>query len=637
VFNPEICIDPEGEYLVLEIPYMHEEEEKGPPVLSEGHVFVPDGATNIDLTIFIKVVGCFAYTFERGDIVYHGSCTAQEKKEIEERCRLQQIPFLEVTPKDRLWSAVGVNVVPCNSAVYEKIFDGMVYDPQQIFEYLQKTSSTVDEERGTHQANLGSASKMNYQCQSKTREELDLHPMDFPSWSGKKKDFDVLSPLIRDPLDRLQCLVDYLYRGTDRQQTCQIRLEQFAELLNQRLGCTDNRFEAITIAIAMLDPRTFALLRHLDRWNDLRKGYQVTAIHSVCLRALDLQGNPVAFRVSLIAYNRNHAGDYHDRTISYVGTYRSRIANLLSVGHYSRVNEYHNLNLCEEYSKGHTQTESVYRNGKEIGTLKCLVLPSCFDPCAYLSVFAWCIGRLRVKLQLKTTDVVELVCVACMEDSPLPFVWFTEQVCREIIIDSRTNLVEKGISEWYCKLTMQGDICIPEREKTIPMLEELIALTSDPISELSTKQALERMTREIPGMNERNRLKVFPLSALVGLFDIRKCFGKVLCGECPSTEPHAKELKRMGCGTVLHQRKYTQGLNEWLGTPREFFLHGDQVLRMAQKLVDAPQTREWQMFFVEMPLYRFFQDDHSRTLCVQVKWYGQKVWEKIETHVWEDP
>eukprot|EP00977_Amphora_coffeiformis_P017397 scaffold5628_cov99-Amphora_coffeaeformis.AAC.1 len=109
IFDPSKCIDPVNEWLVLELPYLSLQEENGiqVPSLVPGPIFVPEGSREVSLVIFIRVKHCFAYTFERADATYHGQVGNDEKYDIEARCREQQIPFMEVTPKGRMWFLAG--------------------------------------------------------------------------------------------------------------------------------------------------------------------------------------------------------------------------------------------------------------------------------------------------------------------------------------------------------------------------------------------------------------------------------------------------------------------------------------------------------------------------------------------------
>eukprot|EP00977_Amphora_coffeiformis_P019384 scaffold7209_cov88-Amphora_coffeaeformis.AAC.1 len=91
IFDPSKCIDPVNEWLVLELPYLSLQEENGiqVPSLVPGPIFVPEGSR------------------ERADATYHGQVGNEEKYDIEARCREQQIPFTEVTPKGRMWFLAG--------------------------------------------------------------------------------------------------------------------------------------------------------------------------------------------------------------------------------------------------------------------------------------------------------------------------------------------------------------------------------------------------------------------------------------------------------------------------------------------------------------------------------------------------
>ena len=127
------------------------------------------------------------------------------------------------------------------------------------------------------------------------------------------------------------------------------------------------------------------------------------------------------------------------------------------------------------------------------------------------------------------------------------------------------------------------------------------------------------LRQSISFVGELNSLKLLPLAALVGLFDIRTCFRDALYGECPTAEPHGMELANLGCNTIQLEQKFVQGLNEYFGMPREYFFHGDHVLCMAEGVQAHPERLKWDVFFPEMELYQFAIDKTTRTVIVERK------------------
>ena len=105
----------------------------------------------------------------------------------------------------------------------------------------------------------------------------------------------------------------------------------------------------------------------------------------------------------------------------------------------------------------------------------------------------------------------------------------------------------------------------------INILQEII----DGLAENSLQQdgpaVLEKMRQSISFVGELNLLKILPLAALVGLFDIRTCFCEALYSKCLSAEPHGVALANLGCSTVQLEQKFVQGLNKYFGKPREYF------------------------------------------------------------------
>ena len=672
VFDINDTADPGDEWLVFEIPYLASDREgTGDPHLVSGVVFVPEGSTHIKLTLFIKVKPAFAYTFERADMSYHGQVYGCEKTEIEERCRKQGIPFMSVEPKDRLWSVAGVNVCDSSSSTYKKIFDGLRLDPRRIHRYLKKRSKPVDLERGTFQVTLG-VSTQNYECTTKTPEEIERKLLDGPSWSGTKNDYEELAPLIRDLVDRMQQFIDELYQKPNKQCTSLLRFQLFAEELNKLLGCSLNRNETWTIAIAYIDPRTNVLLRHLDWNNDTRDGYTVTAVWSTVfddiLEQLGQEDMKVIVRLSLIGYTRKQAGNFHEKTSSYVTAFKSKIERLQKLDHYTNVARYFDLDLAELKAAGKFTTHLVWSSDSPTCNISCLVLPMFFDPCAFLSSFAWCIERMGKNWDLSRHHVVELVYLACIQSSSIPFVWLTEKLMEQTPEYCQDRVVELGISRFYheeickhsgrnngyggavsrhqvCQSYQLGMVSREVQEFTdesqkkkdldVETLDEIIRDVSDPLSSVTGKEALSRMRKEIPFLRHLNSLKVLPLAALVGLIDIEVCFGEALSGELPADKPHTWALTSLGCNTPHLQQKYIQGLNEYFGQPRDYFFHGDHVLCMVEGLHGSPNKRKWEPFFEGMPLMRFVEDVDRRVVQIVRKEFGKNSWVPHKPHVWK--
>ena len=636
------------------------------PKLVPGFTFVPEGCSSLKIVIFIQVTGCFAYSFECADIVYHGQVEAREKAVIEERCRQNCITFMTITPKDELFQLAGVNVCNYTSETYNKCFSGLQLDPKSVHNCLCEISQKYDEERGTIQSTLG-VSTQNYQCSTKSTEELEMMLLDAPLWSGSQSVFELLSPHVCDVVDKLQDFIDAIYPTQNRQQSNSHRLQLFASRLNKKMGCNRNRSEAATISILYLNPRTNSLKRHVDKFNDTRDGYSVTAIWSCVFDEFNKDGKEIRARLSVIVYNCVHAGNYADRISSYVTVFQKRIQDVLSIDRYSRANKFCNLNLAEACAAGDFSEETVWASGSNHVTITCLVTPMYFDPCSFLGAFAWCISRLRPKFWLSRLEVVELVYLASIQNSVLPFVWLTQQLLRDDAILCRKSLEERGVSRFFhdeiCRRTQRkngyggshqrhqccqshtpGMVSIydntftkesnDEKNNRMKQLDEIINLVSDPKSTMSGKEALDQMQSKIAMLGNLNILKVLPLLALVGLFDIKVCFGKVLYGQVPETKPHGLELEKLGCNTSHLQEKYLQGLNEYFGKPREYFFHGDHVLCMAQGIYTFPERNKVDVFFQDMPLMTFTNHEMAGTVCIIKKEYGCKEWKHYQPHLW---
>ena len=88
-------------------------------------------------------------------------------------------------------------------------------------------------------------------------------------------------------------------------------------------------------------------------------------------------------------------------------------------------------------------------------------------------------------------------------------------------------------------------------------LNKTLLELKDPSSAITGEMAIDTL-RQIPYLGELCVLKVLPLSCLVGLCDVSRCFGKVLHGVMPKTKPHTMELVRLGCETA-HDQKKTPG------------------------------------------------------------------------------
>ena len=138
------------------------------------------------------------------------------------------------------------------------------------------------------------------------------------------------------------------------------------------------------------------------------------------------------------------------------------------------------------------------------------------------------------------------------------------------------------------------------------------------------------MRSDILFLGDLNVLKVLPLAAMVGLFDLRKCFREALYGECPEKEPHGEAMAELGCDTMHLQQKYVQGLNESMGVPRDFFFHGDHVLCMAQGLHSNPGKKKWEVFYSGMPLLRFVENPATESVEIVKKEYGSSVWMQFD-------
>lgn len=677
------CDLPEGkeEYLVLEIPYLDsksiitEEEVKEASdfikKLIGGHVYAPRGSTEIRMVVFIKIRDTFFYSFERADVTYHGQVDWKEKEEIEARCEKNDIHYTTLKPSHRLDSLLGVNVVHHTSPLYQECFGGMRADPKGAHAYLRKVASDGDKDRNAIMVTMGFANP-NSDHTKKTQEELEKRLLDGPSWAGTQRDFDELGPLVKDIIDCSQDMMDKIYTGCNKQCPGQLRCETYAGQLNNRLRCLRNRQENTSVSISYLDPRCNTLFRHCDKENDVRDGYTATSIWSTVFKdtyTVIENGVEVTVtclvRLSVICYTRKRIGSYMDKVTGYVTVFNTLINKIREDEHYKDINNYSDLDLAELVALGKIQVEGVWPKDM-INTIKCIVLPMFFNPCATFSSFAWCISRLRRRWKLKRLQVIELVYLASLQSSTLPFVWTTEKLLREKDKYCQNGIARYGIMQFYHREIkrlsqregVQGGAFtrhqvvlsyVPgmESEKKQVFTEKSLKKLRADVKKLANivsgvenhtiqgKQAMEKL-RDIDKLGELCWLKFLPLAALVGLLDIEVCFKDALYGETPPKKPHGKALKDMGCVGHLEQ-KYLQGLNEYMGEPREHAFHADHVLCMAHGYSQHPNRKKWEVFFPGMPLLRFAEDEERRVITILRKEYGKKEWKRYQPHLeWEE-
>lgn len=281
--------------------------------------------------------------------------------------------------------------------------------------------------------------------------------------------------------------------------------------------------------------------------------------------------------------------------------------------------------MAELYSSGSFGHETVWTNNSEMCTILCVVLPMYFDPCAFLATFMWCIERLRNLWSLGRRQVVEMVYVAALQSSPLPFVWLTGlleeegkdygpkrmeetgwnvgRLYHEEIINRSGRHSGAGGSNTRHQVCMshfpgmESRSCqeftedsLKKYDATIDVLEEVIDNVADRKNGITGEVALDRLRNEVEFLGDLNSLKFMPLCALVGLLDITQCFDRVLYGECPKGEPHGKALVKKGCNTVHLEQKFVQGLNELYGQPREYFF-SETTFCAWRKALPTPQRR----------------------------------------------
>ena len=424
LFDVNASVDPTDEHLVLEMPHldqrdssedMEEDTEMGNrPHLSngliKGNVCVPEGGKELKLVLFIKLRDVLAHTFERADVTCHGQATGKEKGDVEQRCQSQNVPFMTAVPGDRLFSLHGVHLAHHSCGVHKECFDGLKLDVKRTHECLKGTATRADRDRGTIQVTMGCSTR-NCESTKKHKEELEERMLDGPDWSGTTTDFDELAPQVRDIIDRPQAMVNKLCPKPNKQMTNELRCETHAKRLNKLMMCAVNRFEVWTVAIAHPDPRSNVILRHVDKFNDHRKGHTVTATWSAVFRADE--HIPSVLRLSIIGYTRKQVGNHIDRISGCVSTFKTRINELMASDHCTEVNNHKELNLSELAARsGMLAREGVWKED-DVNTISCVVLPMHFDPCAFFSAFAWCITRMRRKWKLTRSQVVELVHMAC--------------------------------------------------------------------------------------------------------------------------------------------------------------------------------------------------------------------------------
>ena len=384
-------------------------------------------------------------------------------------------------------------------------------------------------------------------------------------------------------------------------------------------------------------------------------------------------GKTITKHLSITLYTHSHAGNYADHMAGYATSFCCKINKLMTVEHFVNVKKFRELDLAQHMAAGDYGIGPVWdvnKGEKETQTLEYLKIPMYFDPCAFLSSFAWCITRMRKAWSLCRLHIVELVYLACTQSSAVPFVWLTEELMTESPEHCKEQIAINGISKFYydemrqrsgrssiaggcvarhqvCLSFHPGmvgpneqiftDISQKRKNDEMILLDSLISGVSDPKSTTTGKIALETFrSNKVRFLGALNGLKVLPLAALVGLVDIEKCFRDVLYGECPKDKPHGKALVRLDCDTSHLEQKYIQGLNESYGMPQEYFFYGDHVLCMSEGLHLNPSKQKWDAFFRGMTLYRFEENEANCTIGIVAKEFGAKEWVHYKPHVWNN-
>ena len=644
LFTPQQVDLPEDEWLILEIPYPGIVRSE----LCRGLSYVPPGSSDSVMVVqAIHVKKAFAYTMNNAHLLHHGQVTDTEKQLIAKNCAEQPISMMNVFPRNKIWRSNDVNVLGDESDLYQKCFAGLRLDIQALYHYLKENVKTRDAERGTIQKTIG-VSTQNYESHAKEGEEAD-QILDAPSWSGTPRDFEHFVPLLGDLPDRIQDMVDHLFDRTLFSDCT--RQAMFANKLREMLGLSRFQFETFTVSMSLLDPRTDTLTRHLDEHNDDRPGYTTTAIWS-CLFEVPDGDKLVKGRLSFIAYTRAQAGNFIDKSHTYIAVWRNKIRRVQQPDMYPLANQYVNLNLSS-LSFSH---EQVWGKGPNV-TLECAIIPGYFDPSAYLSAFAWVINLLSKKWQLERKQILELVYIASVVSSCLPFVWLLKEWLKEDKQDLAQALAESTcFSHFYytqmivrtgrqnplggriprhqtCVQDWPGGIGVTDAtftEDSFSKHDKHLSNLSSIIDDFCSQQLrmdgaqTREVIKKMDSVGELCVLKVLPLAAMVGLYDVSEVFNVALYGEAPSDKPHTKLLVKMGCQLKTQQQKFMEGINQWLGIPREWFFHSDHVLCFTESVLSGSTKQE--VFFPDMTLYRFKENKENRTIELVQKSFGETAW-----------
>jgi hypothetical protein len=205
--------------------------------------------------------------------------------------------------------------------------------------------------------------------------------------------------------------------------------------------------------------------------------------------------------------------------------------------------------------------------------------------------------------------------------------------------DFAENEVEQPVPITEVKYTYTYEYTeksLKEKRQQMEFLGNLVNLVSS--RQMTGAQFVEEIQVKRPEapvfLGELNCLKMLPLMAFVGVFDVGECFDTALSGRIPRKKPHGKELTRLDCKPGNDETKFVEGINEWLGQPREYFFHADHAMCMAQGLRNHPSAKKWDPFFPDMPLLRFAEDQETRKVRVMQKKYGSKEWEWYQPHSW---
>ena len=163
------------------------------------------------------------------------------------------------------------------------------------------------------------------------------------------------------------------------------------------------------------------LLRHLDRSNDSRRGYENTAIWNTVFEHSDKN----IYRLSFIAHTRSLIGSYMDKCNGHVKKCKSKFDEYLLNPSKENPVELKDWKYTQEPDEkwGHPKH-------RKLRHLRILRMRPFKDRCAHHSSFAYCIRKVTKQFALPTMQVCQLLCMSVLLPNPSTFWQITTSWCE---------------------------------------------------------------------------------------------------------------------------------------------------------------------------------------------------------------